>query len=208
MELILRYFPNLTEQQKEQFSQLGQLYNYWNERINVISRKDIDNLYERHILYSLAIAKFFEFIPDTSILDVGTGGGLPGIPLAIIFPSVNFALLDSIGKKILVVNEIIKNLQLQNVNAKLSRLEIVKEKYDFIVSRAFSGYSKFADLTKSKIKPGKLNSFSNGLIYLKGGNFENELKKYKHDAVIYDISKVFHEEFFESKKIIYLPVRG
>jgi 16S rRNA (guanine527-N7)-methyltransferase len=205
MELILRYFPGITEHQKHQFSQLGQLYRFWNSQINLISRKDIDHLYERHVLHSLAIARFFKFNPSTTILDVGTGGGFPGIPLAIFFPSVNFTLIDSIGKKISAVNEIIKSLELNNVSACNTRVENVKEKYDFIISRAVTEFIKFIKLTKGNIQPLQSNTFANGIIYLKGGDFEKEVKSVKDKIIIHNIFEAFHEIFFETKKIIYYP---
>ncbi len=205
MDLILRYFPGLSDHQKLQFSQLEQLYTFWNKRINIISRKDIDQLYERHVLYSLAIAKFFDFAPNTSVLDVGTGGGFPGIPLAILLPSVNFTLIDSIGKKIFIVNEISKSLMLKNVRTISARVENLDEKYDFVISRAVTEFSKFIKWTKCKVRPGSQSSVPNGIIYLKGGNFENELKTYVQKVFIFDVSKVFDLKFFETKKIIFYP---
>jgi len=207
MDLILRYFPGISEQQKQQFSQLEKLYSFWNERINVISRKDINQLYERHVLYSLAIAKFFDFSPNTTVLDVGTGGGFPGIPLAILLPQVKFTLIDSIGKKIFVVNEISKSLILKNVKTISSRVENLNEKYDFVISRAVTEFPKFIKWTKDKVQPGSQSSVLNGIIYLKGGNFENELKSYAQKVIIFDISKVFTQKFFDTKKVIYYPCK-
>ena len=207
MDSLLRYFPNISEQQNSQFSQLENIYRFWNNQINLISRKDIDHLYERHVLHSLSIAKFFEFSPDSNILDVGTGGGFPGIPLAIFFPSVNFTLIDSIGKKIFAVNEIVKSLNLKNVKTICSRVEDLKEKFNFVISRAVTDFPMFIKWTRSKVLPGGPNSFPNGIIYLKGGDFENELKTVKQNVVVYNISEIFSEEFFETKKIIFYPVK-
>jgi len=206
MDIILRYFQELSNEQKFQFLQIDEIYNFWNGRINVISRKDIGQLYERHILHSLAIAKFFQFNPGTKILDVGTGGGFPGIPLAIIFPKVNFTLVDSVGKKITVVNEVIKTLNLHNVKARQIRAEEMDEKFDFIISRAVSEFSKLYKWVNNKILHHGLNNFENGIIYLKGGNFENEIFYFKSKIKIFNISEVFSEPYFETKKIIYLPI--
>jgi 16S rRNA (guanine527-N7)-methyltransferase len=205
MQIILKYFPSLTHQQIAQYQELQELYSYWNERINVISRKDIGQLYERHVLHSLAIAKFFQFPDNSKILDIGTGGGFPGIPLAIMFPNVNFTLADSIGKKITVVNEICKSIKLKNVSTINVRAENIENEYHFIVSRAVTDFAQFVRLAGSKIKPGKINETNNGIIYLKGGDFINEIKKFGQKVKVYDISDFFIEEFFETKKIIYLP---
>ena len=205
MDLILQHFPELSELQKSQYSQLENLYGFWNRKINVISRKDIEHLYEHHVLHSLSIAKFFKFDPFTTILDVGTGGGFPGIPLAIFFPSVNFTLIDSIGKKIYVVNEIVKSLNLKNVNTICSRVENVEGQFNFIISRAVTDFHTFIKWTKNKVLPGSLNSQPNGIIYLKGGDLENELKTFNQKVIVYDIPKVFNEKFFETKKIIFYP---
>jgi len=179
LKIILKYFKNLSSTQIEQLEQLKTLYSYWNNKINVISRKDIDKLYERHILHSLAIAKYTKFTKGTRILDIGTGGGLPGIPLAILFPDVNFHLVDSIGKKIKVVNEITKALNLQNVIAEHNHSSQLKLQYDFVISRAVTAFPKFIQLVKNRIKKKNNNKLINGIIYLKGGNLDEELKKYK-----------------------------
>jgi 16S rRNA (guanine527-N7)-methyltransferase len=205
MDLILHYFPDLSEKQKLQFSQLEYLYGFWNKQINVISRKDIDYLYEHHVLHSLSIAKFFNFNPLATILDVGTGGGFPGIPLAIFFPSVNFTLIDSIGKKIHVVNEIAKSLKLTNVTTICSRVEDVNKKFNFIISRAVSDFQKFVKWTEGKVLPVNINSLPNGIIYLKGGDFENEISAFRQKIIIYNIQDFFGEKFFETKKIIFYP---
>lgn len=206
MDIILKYFPNLSEKQKEQFAQLDELYRYWNERINTISRKDIDSLYEHHVLHALSIAKLISFRDGTDIIDVGCGGGFPGIPLAIMFPNVNFYMVDSIGKKIKVVNEIAKSLGLKNVKAEHTRAENVKKQFDFIVSRAVTSLPNFMTFVKNKVHHKDKNSLPNGLLYLKGGDFMSELSKYKKDAEIVDITEYFEEEYFETKKIVYLQM--
>lgn len=206
MNIILKYFPDITEKQKEQFAQLDELYRYWNERINTISRKDIDHLYEHHVLHALSIAKLIKFKDGTEIIDVGCGGGFPGIPLAIMFPNVKFHMVDSIGKKIKVVNEVSTALGLTNITAEQARVEKIKNKYDFIISRAVTAFPDFMNLVKNKIHHKDKNSLPNGLLYLKGGNFESELGKYKKDATIVNITDFFEEEFFETKKIIYLQM--
>lgn len=206
MDIILRYFNYLTQHQQNQFLQLGTIYKFWNERINVISRKDIDYLYERHILHSLSIVKFFNFVPGTRILDVGTGGGFPGIPLAIIFPQVKFVLLDSVKKKLNVVNEVIKELNLKNVTTIQVRIERYKDNYDFITGRAITEFPKYVKWVINKVRPDGINTFPNGIIYLKGGNFENEIKSFHDQIIIYNISDFFNEEYFKTKKIIYLPI--
>lgn len=205
MDIIIKYFPNLTERQIEQFAQLKELYTFWNEQINVISRKDIDALYEKHVLHSLAIAKIINFKPGTTILDVGTGGGFPGIPLAIMFPETSFLLVDSIGKKIKVVNEVAQALNLTNVQVEQARVEKLKLKFDFIVSRAVTNFPAFLNLVKNKLSKNQKNALPNGIIYLKGGDFDDEIEKYKKIVSVHDISDYFEEEFFETKKIIYLP---
>ncbi len=205
MQIINRYFPNLTDEQIYRFSKLKGLYEFWNEQINVISRKDIENLYERHILHSLSIAKFIEFKAGTTVIDVGTGGGFPGIPLAIIFPDVHFYLCDSIKRKIKVVTEVTENLGLKNVRIDQARSEQVQEQFDFVISRAVSRLSKFIPLVKKNIKKGGENKIANGIIYLKGGDFEEELAEIEKNAAITPISNYFEEEFFETKKIIYIP---
>ena len=205
MQIIRKYFPDLNAQQADQFMKLQDLYAMWNERINVISRKDIEQLYERHVLHSLSIACFMQFIKGTSILDVGTGGGFPGIPLAILFPEVEFTLADSIGKKITVVKEVSEALGLRNVVAIHSRAEDLKDKYDFVVSRAVTEFPKFVDWVKNCVSKKSKNNLANGIIYIKGGDFESELVKFSK-AKVYNISERFEEPFFETKKIIYLPI--
>ena len=204
MNEVLRYFENLTDKQKEQFEQLGELYRYWNERINLVSRKDIDSIYTRHILHSLAIAKFIEFNPGTSILDVGTGGGFPGIPLSIMFPDTKFHLIDSIAKKIMVVDDIIEKLELSNARANQVRAEKVKEKYDFVVSRAVTQLPRFYNWVKGNIKGRNNHSISNGIIYLKGGELSEELEPFNTRIHTVNISEYFDDPFFETKKVIHL----
>lgn len=202
MKLILKYFPNLNDDQIQKFKELEVLYKEWNSRINVISRKDIDDLYLKHVLHSLSIAKFISFKKNTSILDVGTGGGFPGIPLAIIFPDCNFLLVDSINKKINVVKEISNTLKLTNVSYNAIRVEKLKTKHDFIVSRAVTRMNKFRNLVKGLISNKNDNEIKNGIIYLKGGDLTEEMMNIKHQKV--NISDYFDEEFFETKKIVYL----
>ena len=202
MKLILKYFPNLTDDQIQKFKELEVLYKEWNSRINVISRKDIDDLYLKHVLHSLSIAKFISFKKNTSILDVGTGGGFPGIPLAIIFPDCNFLLVDSINKKINVVKEISNTLKLTNVSYNAIRVEKLKTKHDFIVSRAVTRMNKFRNLVKGLISNKNDNKIKNGIIYLKGGDLTDEMMNIKHQKV--NIFDYFDEEFFETKKIVYL----
>lgn len=204
MERIVSYFPQLTLLQQEQLARLGQLYREWNEKINVISRKDIDALYVHHVLHSLAIAKVISFRPGTRVMDVGTGGGFPGIPLSIFFPKSEFYLIDSIAKKIKVVNEVVAVLGLKNVQAEQRRVETVPEKFDFIVSRAVTAFPDFLKLIRNKIRPGKENELPNGVLYLKGGDFENEIQPYRDKIRIYAISDFFSEDFFETKKVIYM----
>ncbi|MGB6084491.1 16S rRNA (guanine(527)-N(7))-methyltransferase RsmG [Moheibacter sp.] len=205
MDEILKYFPDLSEKQIEQLSKLKDLYFEWNEKINVISRKDIDELYVKHVLHSLAIAKVMKFKDGSEVLDVGTGGGFPGIPLAILFPEVNFHLVDSIQKKILVVSEVANALELKNVKAETQRVEKLKSKYDFIVSRAVTQMPKFVGWVRGKIKKENINPLPNGILYLKGGDLSEELKDFK-TAEIYPISEFFSEDFFETKKVVYLPL--
>jgi len=204
MDEILKHFPDLTKQQKEQFFMLEQLYKDWNSKINVISRKDIDSLYIRHVLHSLAIAKIQVFDSETSILDVGTGGGFPGIPLAILFPETNFYLVDIIGKKIKVVQQISQSLELKNIRAEQKRAEQVIEKFDFVVSRAVTDMSNFVNLIGKKIKKEHKHELKNGIFYLKGGDLSVELKPFPK-AVEYNISDFFENDFFETKKVVYLP---
>jgi 16S rRNA (guanine527-N7)-methyltransferase len=206
MELILKYFPELTDLQRKQFSELAPFYQFWNNRINVISRKDINSLYEKHVLHSLSIGKLFLFTPGIHVLDVGTGGGFPGIPLSILFPEVNFMLIDSIGKKIEIVKALIDKLKLTNVKAVKTRVENLPGQFDFVVSRAVTSFPVFVNWTDAKISPENRNLFSNGIIYLKGGEFEEDIKSFKTRIKIYNISEIFSEPFFETKKIIYLPL--
>lgn len=207
LELLLNYFPHLTEQQIEQYRELGNLYRYWNEQINVISRKDIEHLYERHILHSLGIAKVISFKPGTSILDVGTGGGFPGIPLAVFFPECRFHLVDSIGKKIKVVTEISQALGLSNVTAQQIRAEQLPETYDFVVSRAVTQIKEFYKWVKDKINRPYNNDLRNGILYLKGGDLAEELQDIKTAYKIFNLSQFFREDFFETKKVLYIPVK-
>lgn len=206
MDKIITYFPNISEKQKKQFSALYDLYLDWNSKINVISRKDIVNLYEHHILHSLAIAKVLNFSDNTSIVDVGTGGGFPAIPLAILFPNVKFHLVDSIGKKIRVATEIANAIGLENCTFAHSRIEEVKEKFDFVVSRAVMPLSDLVRLSKKNIKKEQSNALPNGLICLKGGELEQEVLPFKKIATLYNISDFFIEDFFKTKKAVYLPL--
>ena len=204
--VIKKYFPNISEKQAAQFEQLQSLYEEWNAQINVISRKDIEFLYERHILHSLGIAKVMDFKPNTTIMDVGCGGGFPGIPLAILFPQCAFLLVDSIGKKIKVVNEIAAALGLQNVKAEHKRAEEVNGKFEFIVSRAVTEFPVFYRWVQNKISKKQFNNLPNGILYLKGGDLSEELETFKKRVVIYNLKDYFAEEFFETKKVVYLPV--
>ena len=206
MELILKYFPDLTELQKNQFKKLYELYSDWNSKINVISRKDIDELYSRHVLHSLGIAKVIQFNPGSKVLDVGTGGGFPGIPLAILFPETNFYLIDIIAKKIMVVNEVAQGLGLKNVKAEQKRAELVKEEFDFIVSRAVTNMPDFVKWIKDKIKKNSTHELKNGIFYLKGGDLTDELSIYQ-TVQLFDLPEFFEEEFFETKKVVYLPLK-
>lgn len=206
MEIIQKYFPNLTEIQLEQFTKLQELYQDWNLKINVVSRKDIDELYLRHVLHSLGIAKVISFKPGSKILDVGTGGGFPGIPLAILFPETQFHLVDSIGKKIKVVNEVAEGLGLENVKTTNGRVEEVKGEYDFIVSRAVAQMETFVGWTKGKIAKKQNHELKNGILYLKGGDLSEELAKYT-SATIYDLPNYFDEDFFETKKVVHLGMK-
>lgn len=206
MESIFKYFPNLTEKQQKQFSLLPELYREWNDKINVISRKDVDNLEVRHVLHSLAIAKLFTFKPGTKVLDVGTGGGFPGIPLAIMNPECEFHLVDSIGKKISVVQGVADALGLKNVKAEQVRVQQVKDKYDFVVSRAVTAFPKFVAMSRKVVSQKQINVFPNGILYLKGGDFSEEIKPFKENISVYDITDWFEDEFFETKKVIHLPI--
>ena len=206
MEIILKYFPNLTEIQIEQFSKLQELYKDWNLKINVVSRKDIDELYLRHVLHSLGIAKVMGFKPGAKVMDVGTGGGFPGIPLAILFPETQFHLVDSIGKKIKVVNEVAEGLGLENVKTTHGRVEEVKDTYDFIVSRAVAQMETFVRWNKGKIAKKQNHPLKNGILYLKGGDLTEELQKYT-SSTIYNLPDFFEEDFFETKKVVHLPMK-
>ncbi|WP_310595380.1 16S rRNA (guanine(527)-N(7))-methyltransferase RsmG [Flavobacterium sp.] len=206
MEAILKYFPNLTEVQKEQFQQLDSLYHDWNEKINVISRKDIDALYTKHVLHSLGIAKIQAFEPGTYVLDVGTGGGFPGIPLAILFPETRFYLIDVIAKKIKVVQAVADALGLKNVKAEQIRAENVKGDFDFIVSRAVTNMPDFVSWVKTKIKKQHKHELKNGILYLKGGDLTEELAAFPK-ASLYDLADIFEDEFFETKKVVHLPLK-
>jgi len=201
--LIQKYFADLTEKQLWQFEQLPELYADWNEKINVISRKDIENIVEKHILHSLAIAKVVQFSAGTKILDVGTGGGFPGIPLAIMFPDCDFHLVDSIAKKIKVVSEISKAINLTNVRAEQARAETLNEQYDFVVSRAVTAFPEFLNWVKKNIAKQNNNDISNGILYLKGGDLHDELRGFERKIKIFEILDFFQEEFFETKKIVY-----
>ncbi len=204
MDKILKYFPDLDQKQIEQFKSLGALYTYWNELINVISRKDLEHLYERHVLHSLAIAKVIQFTPGTRVLDVGTGGGFPGIPLAIMFPQAEFFLIDSIGKKVKVVNAVSENIGLSNLKAEHTRVQQVNESFDFVVSRAVTNLPDFFNWTRNKNSKKSYNKLQNGILYLKGGNFEDELKAINKKANVYNIQDFFEEEFFETKKLVHI----
>lgn len=204
MELIFKYFPQLSPLQIQQFEKCMPLYAHWNEQINVISRKDIEQLYERHILHSLAIAKVIQFKNGTKILDVGTGGGFPGIPLAILFPQVDFLLVDSIGKKIKVVTEVAAALGLKNLRAMHTRAEQINEKFDFVVSRAVTTLPDFMKWVNDKYLVKSFNDMPNGLLYLKGGNLDEEIASVVSKTKIFDISTFFDEEFFQTKKIVYV----
>lgn len=205
-EIISKYFPSLTERQKEQFAALDALYRDWNSKINVISRKDIDNLYEHHVLHSLAIAELIRFKPGTSIMDLGTGGGFPGIPLAIMFPEVRFHLVDSIGKKIRVCQEVTGALGLENVTTQWCRAEEVKQKFHFVVSRAVMPLPDLVKIIRKSISGEQFNGLPNGLICLKGGELEQEAKPFGKAAQITSLNEFFEEEFFETKKVVYLPL--
>ena len=206
MDIILKYFPELTDVQKQQFLLMRSLYEDWNLKINVVSRKDIDELYLRHVLHSLGIAKVQAFLPGSKILDVGTGGGFPGIPLAILFPEVQFHLVDSIGKKIKVVEEVVAGLQLKNVKATNDRVEKVSGKYDFIVSRAVAQMDTFVHWINGKIAKKNMHELKNGILYLKGGDLSEELKVYS-TVTVYPLVDYFDEEFFATKSVVHLPLK-
>lgn len=207
MEIVLKYFPDLSSDQIEKFKKLQTLYDYWNNQINVISRKDIDELYERHILHSLAIAKYIKFRPGTEVLDIGTGGGFPGIPLAILYPETNFYLVDSIGKKIKVVNEVAERLGLENVTAHHKRAEEVEGQFDFVVTRAVTNIKKFIPYVKGKLLPETDNEMKTGIFFLKGGDLTAEIKESKKQVHLYPLSDYFKEEFFETKMVVYTRVK-
>ena len=207
-DIIFSYFPNLSEKQKYQIRQLYPLYSEWNDKINVVSRKDIGQLYERHVLHSLAIAKFIPFAPGSKILDLGTGGGFPGIPLAILFPNCHFHLVDAIGKKITVVKDVIEVLRLNNLIADHQRGEKLKGTFDFIVSRAVTEIKQFFIWTHRKISAIQKNDIDNGLILLKGGDLREEMKEFKRPYFETNISAFFMDDFFSTKKILYVPIRN
>jgi 16S rRNA (guanine527-N7)-methyltransferase len=205
VSLITKYFPGLTEKQLQQFGQLQELYSFWNSQINVVSRQDIENLYEKHVLHSLGIAKVMKFKSGTEILDVGTGGGFPGIPLAILFPDSQFHLVDSIGKKIKVVTEVSQAIGLKNLTSQHERAENVANDYDFIVSRAVTRLKPFYGWIKDKVTQNQFNDLRNGILYLKGGDLSEELEEFggKHEQ--YNLAEYFTEDFFETKKVVYVP---
>lgn len=208
MDLIRKYFTKLTEEQEKQLAMLPELYTYWNARINLVSRKDIDRLEERHILHSMSLAKIIQFRPGTRIMDVGTGGGFPGIPLAILFPECKFLLVDSIGKKIMVVNEVKKALGLKNVEAVQMRAENVNGQFDFIVSRAVTRLPEFLRWVRGKVRKKNRNSLNNGVLYLKGGDLDEELRMIKEPYALYDLDIYFSEEFFNTKKLVYIRLKA
>jgi 16S rRNA (guanine527-N7)-methyltransferase len=205
-DIISHYFPDLTARQQDQFRKLNSLYSEWNDKINVISRKDIENLYINHVLHSLGIAKVTSFNPDASILDVGTGGGFPGIPLAILFPETNFHLVDSIGKKITVVKNVAEGLGLRNVRAEQIRAEQIKGEYDFIVSRAVTRLKEFYGWVNRKVKKTSTHTLFNGILYLKGGDLDEELAELKKPYQLFGLPDYFSEPFFETKKVVYVPM--
>jgi 16S rRNA (guanine527-N7)-methyltransferase len=206
VDIITKYFPNLTERQREQFAALLPLYEEWNAQINVISRKDMEHFYEHHVLHSLAIAKVIQFKPMAEVLDVGTGGGFPGVPLAIMFPDARFTLIDSIGKKIKVVNDVVERLSLTNTKVQQIRAEQLEGEFDFVVSRAVTTLGEFVPWVKDKISKTQYHPQHNGIFYLKGGDLTKELFVFRHKVRTWDISDFFEEEFFETKKVIYLPL--
>jgi len=206
MEILLKYFPDLSEKQRNQFLALFSLYKEWNEKINVISRKDIDNLYIHHILHSLGIAYLLKFKSNSHVMDVGTGGGFPGVPLAILFPDTEFHLVDSIGKKIKVAMEISTEIKLENVTFEHIRAEEIKRKFDFVVSRAVMSLIDLEKIVRKNIQKEQYNSLPNGLICLKGGELQHEIKPFKNKVLVTEMSDFFKEEYFKTKKIIYLPI--
>ena len=207
MDIILKYFPNLSEVQQQQFAALYDLYTDWNSKINVISRKDITNLYEHHVLHSLGIAKVMQFRPETAVMDLGTGGGFPGIPLAILFPETHFHLVDSIGKKVKVATEIANAIGLKNVTTRHCAEE-EKQLFDFVVSRAVMPLTDLLKIIRKNIKKEQHNALPNGLICLKGGELEREVMPVKHQTLMYDLKDYFEEEFFETKKVVYVTING
>lgn len=206
MEIILKYFPDLTDTQKAQFAALGALYEDWNSKINVISRKDIGNLYEHHVLHSLGIAKMINFRPGTTVMDLGTGGGFPGIPLAILFPDVSFHLIDSVGKKIKVTTEVAASLGLKNVSTRQCRAEEEKAQFDFVVSRAVMPLADLVKIIRKNIGKEQRNAFPNGLICLKGGELEREIQPFKKVAEVTELKDFFEEEYFATKKVVYVCI--
>jgi 16S rRNA (guanine527-N7)-methyltransferase len=203
-DILLKYFPSLTAQQLQQFNRLPELYSYWNNQINVISRKDIDMLYERHVLHSLGIAKIISLLPGEKVLDVGTGGGFPGIPLAILFPETQFNLVDSIGKKIKVVQEVAKALGLKNITATHQRAEELNDKFDFVISRAVTRLKEFYPWVKNKFNKTSKNTLPNGILYLKGGDLAEEIAESGLKVQQYYLKDYFEEEFFETKQVVYI----
>lgn len=206
LSILNKYFPELSSLQLSQFMSFATLFAEWNEKVNLVSRKDMDHLFERHIVHSLAIAKVMPFSDGSKVLDIGTGGGFPGIPLAILFPKVEFTLVDSIGKKIMVVNDIALQLGLKNVKGINDRAENIKGSFDFIVSRAVSRLINFLPWTRAKISKIQRNKLKNGILYLKGGDLKEELKEIKMKSKVFDISEIYDEEFFETKKVVYIPI--
>ena len=208
MDIILKYFPNLSEVQQQQFAALYDLYTDWNSKINVISRKDITNLYEHHVLHSLGIAKVMQFRQETTVMDLGNGGGFTGIPLAILFPETHFHLVDSIGKKVKVATEIANAIGLKNVTTRHCRAEEEKQLFDFVVSRAVMPLTDLLKIIRKNIKKKQHNALPNGLIYLKGGELERVIMPVKHQTLMYDLKDYFEEEFFETKKVVYVTING
>lgn len=206
MNKILQHFPDLTDKQKQQFEEMDALYRHWNAQINVISRQDIDTLYERHVLHSLGIAKVLQFKPGTTILDVGTGGGFPGIPLAVLFPESKFHLVDSIGKKIKVVKEVASALGLQNVQAEQIRADKLDESYEFVVSRAVTRLTPFVGWVRNLVSRNSFHDLKNGILYLKGGDLDEEIAELGRKTKVFDLSNYFEEEFFETKKVVHVPL--
>ena len=205
--LIYQYFPELSDLQQNQIEQLALLYSDWNEKINVVSRKDVEELYERHVLHSMSIGLYTDFLPGSSVVDVGTGGGFPGIPLAILFPEVQFTLVDSIGKKVKVVNEVVEALSLKNVRTINDRIEQVPETFDFVVSRAVAAMPTFVHWVSQRVKPESMHAHANGIWYLKGGDLAEELAPYQKKVKVYELHERIPLPFFETKKLVYLPIQ-